>query len=98
MMFLLPLSITLHLLSLLGYVDSDWAMNIHHHEHHSISKIIFKLAGAAIAWKCCVQPTVSLSSNEAEFLAASDAGKMARLYLCSILDELHVPQTYATLL
>jgi hypothetical protein len=63
----------------------------------SISGIIFKLAGAAIAWKCRVQPTVSLSSTEAEFLAASDAGKMA-LYLHSILDELHVPQTYATLL
>jgi hypothetical protein len=44
-----------------------------------------------------VQPTISLSSTEAEFLAASDAGKMA-LYLRSILDELHVPQTFATLL
>ena len=41
-----------------------------------------------------MQPTISLSSTEAEFLAASDAGKMA-LYLRSILDELHVPQTFA---
>ena len=81
--------------ALFGYVDSDWAMDIRH--RRSISGIIFKLAGAAIAWKCRVQPTVSLSSTEAEFLAASDAGKMA-LYLRSILDELHVPQTYATLL
>ena len=63
----------------------------------SITGIIFKLAGAAIAWKYWVQPTVSLSFTEAEFLAASDAGKMA-LYLCSIIDELHVPQIYATLL
>ena len=55
------------------------------------------IAGAAIAWKCRVQPTVSLSSTEAECLAASDAGKMA-LYLRSILDELHVPQTYATVI
>ena len=59
--------------------------------------MVFKLAGAAISWKCRVQPTISLSSTEAEFLAASDAGKMA-LYLRSILDELHVPQTFATLL
>ena len=64
-----------------GYDDSDWAMDIHH--RRSISGIVFKLAGAAIAWKCRVQPTVSLSSTEAEFLAASDAGKMA-LYLRSI--------------
>jgi hypothetical protein len=78
-----------------GYVNSDWAMDIRH--CRSISGIVFKLAGAAIAWKCPVQPTVSLSSTEAEFLAASDADKMA-LYLRSILDELHVPQTYATVI
>jgi hypothetical protein len=71
-------------------------MDIRRH-HRSISGIVFKLAGAAIAWKFRVQPTVSLSPTEAEFLAASDAGKMA-LYLRSILDELHVPQTFATLL
>jgi hypothetical protein len=40
--------------------------------------VFFKLAVAAISWKCHMQPTISLSSNEApEFLAASDAGKMA---------------------
>jgi hypothetical protein len=81
--------------SVFGYVDSDWANDIRH--RRSISGIVFKLAGAAISWKCRVQPTISLSSTEAEFLAASDAGKMA-LYLRSILDELHVPQTFATLL
>jgi hypothetical protein len=78
-----------------GYVDSDWAMDIQH--CCSISGTIFKLTGATIACKCCVQPIVSLSSTESDFLAASDAGKIA-LYLCLILDELHVPQTYATIL
>jgi hypothetical protein len=78
-----------------GYVDSDWATDTRH--RRSISGIVFKLAGAAVAWKCRVQPTVSLSSTEAEFLAASDAGKLA-LYLRSILDELHVPQIHATVL
>ena len=81
--------------AVLGYVDSDWAADIRH--RRSISGIVFKLAGAAIAWKCRVQPTVSLSSTEAEFLAASDAGKMA-LYLRSILDELGVAQQYATVI
>jgi hypothetical protein len=81
--------------ALLGYVDSDWAADIRH--RRSISGIVFKMAGAAIAWKCRVQPTVSLSSTEAEFLAASDAGKMA-LYLRSILDELDIPQQFATIL
>jgi hypothetical protein len=32
-----------------------------------MSGIIFKMVGAVIAWKCRVQPTVSLSSTEAEF-------------------------------
>jgi hypothetical protein len=40
---------------------------------------------------------VSLSSTEAEFLAASDAGKMG-LYLRSILDELSVSQQFATVI
>jgi hypothetical protein len=81
--------------AVLGYVDSDWASDIRH--RRSISGIVFKLAGAAIAWKCRVQPTVSLSSTEAEFLAASDAGRMA-LYLRSILDELSVSQQFATVI
>jgi hypothetical protein len=50
-----------------------------------------------LAGKCRVQPTVSLSSTEAEFRAASDAGKMT-LYLRSILDELDIPQQFATVL
>jgi hypothetical protein len=78
-----------------GYVDSDWAADIRH--RRSISGIIFKLAGAAIAWKCRVQTTISLSSSEAEYLAASDAGKMA-LYLRSVMDELNVPQELATVI
>ena len=81
--------------ALYGYVDSDWAMDIRH--RRSISGIVYILAGAAVAWKTRVQPTVSLSTSEAEFVAASDAGRMA-LYLRSVLDELDVPQQYATLL
>jgi hypothetical protein len=75
--------------ALVVYVDSDWVADIRH--RRSISGIIFKLTGAAIAWKCRVQTTISLSTSEAEYLAASDAGKMA-LYLRSVLEELHVPQ------
>jgi hypothetical protein len=81
--------------SLFGYVDSDWASDIRH--RHSVSGIAFLLAGAVVAYKTRVQPTVSTSSTEAEFIGASDAAKMA-LYIRSILDELHVPQTHATLI
>ncbi len=54
-------------------------------------------AGAAIACKWRVRPTVSLSSSEADYLAASNAGKMA-LYLRSVLDDLNVLQTLATVI
>ena len=87
-----------HLMSqfaLYGYVDSDWAMDIRH--RRSVSGIVYMMGGAAVAWKTRVQPTVSLSTSEAEFLAASDAGRMA-LYLRSVLHELDVPQDYATVI
>jgi hypothetical protein len=74
---------------LFDYADTDWAMDIRH--RRSISGIIFMLAGDAVSWKCRVQPTVSLSSCETEFLSACDACKTA-LCLRSILDELGVPQ------
>ena len=81
--------------TLYGYVDSDWAMDIRH--RRSVTGIVYMLAGAAVAWKTRVQPTVSLSTSEAEFVAASDAGRMA-LYLRSVLAELRVEQSHATLI
>jgi hypothetical protein len=53
------------------------------------------LAGGSIAWKCRVQTTISLSTTEAEFLSATDAGRLA-LYLRSVLADLDQQQTEAT--
>jgi hypothetical protein len=78
-----------------GCVDSDWGSDRHH--RHSISGIVFMLAGAAIFYKTRCQPTVALCSTEAEFAAAVDAGKAA-LYLCSILHELNVEQLLPTVI
>ena len=78
-----------------GHVDSDWATDIRH--RRSVTGIHFKLAGAVIAYKTRVQPTVALSSTEAEFSAAADAGRMA-LRLRHILDELQVEQRHATMI
>jgi hypothetical protein len=55
------------------------------------------LAGGAIAWKCCVQITISLITTESEILSASDAGHLA-LYLRSILAELGHTQHHATVI
>ena len=55
------------------------------------------LARATVVYKTCFQSNVALSSTEAEFVAASDAGKMA-LYLRTPLKDLDVVQTEAVLL
>ena len=78
-----------------GYTDSDWASDVTH--RRSVSGIALLFAGAVVAYKSKLQPTVALSSTEAEFAAASEAGKMI-LYLRSILDEINVPQENATTL
>jgi hypothetical protein len=55
------------------------------------------LAGGVIAYKSKYQATIALSSTEAEFTAASEAGKTI-LYLRSILHELGFSQYLATIL
>jgi hypothetical protein len=46
--------------------------------------------GGTIAYMTRFQPTVALSSTEAEFIAARDAGKMS-LYIHSALWDLNIP-------
>ena len=55
---------------LISYSDSDWAED--RDDRHSTSGFIFLMAGAAISWASRRQPTISLSSTEAEYKAASD--------------------------
>ena len=78
-----------------GFVDSDWAGDVKH--RHSVSGIAIFLAGAVIAYKSKFQKTIALSSTEAEFSAACEAGKII-LYLRSILEDLDIEQEAATTL
>jgi hypothetical protein len=74
-----------------GYSDADWAMYIRH--HRSISGMVFFLAGAVVAWKTRVQPTVALSTADSEFLTTSDTGCLG-LFIHAFLDEpLHHQRT-----
>ena len=56
-----------------------------------------RFAGGTIGYKTRLQPTVALSSTEAEFMAACDAGKML-LYIRSILYDLGIPQESASVI
>ena len=64
-----------------GMADADWAVR------HSTSGYVFTLARAAISWGSKRQPTIALSSCEAEIMAASEASKEA-IYLDRLLKEL----------
>ena len=64
-----------------GMTDSDWAVK------HSTSGYVFTLAQAAISWSSKRQPTIALSSCEAEIVAASEAAKEA-VFLDRLCSEL----------
>ncbi len=80
---------------LFGAVDSDYAGDTSH--RRSVSGIVLRLAGGTILYKSKFQDIHALSSTEAEFTAAVEAGKYI-LYVRSILEEIGLPQDEATVL
>jgi hypothetical protein len=78
-----------------AYVDSDWGSDRTH--RRSVTGLVIMMAGGVIAYKSKYQPTIALSSTEAEFTAAAEAGKTT-LYLRSILHELGFSQYLPTIL
>ena len=81
--------------NLIGSVDSGCATNFE--QRHFISGIVFYLAGGTVYYKTRIQEDVAHSSTEAEFVAANEAGKMAK-YLRTILDQIGSPQEEATII
>ena len=75
--------------------DSDWAGDSNHRK--SVTGIVIKLAGGTVLYKARFQETIALSSTEAEFIAAVEAGKYI-LYLRSILQDIGMTQHEATIL
>jgi hypothetical protein len=58
-----------------GYCDSDWGSNVD--TRKSIAGYIFVLAGGAVSWAAKCQPTVALSTVEAEYMSYSLASRDA---------------------
>ena len=60
-------------LTLIGYSDADWASSTD--DRHCISGYCFSLnrTGPLISWKSRKQPTVAVSSCEAEYIALAAA-------------------------
>lgn len=72
-------------LTLMGYSDSDWGSCPD--SRRSVAAYAFMMGGAAISWSSKKQPTVALSTVEAEYMAAAHAARHA-LWLRNLLEEL----------
>lgn len=57
----------------LSMCDADWAGD--RSTRRSTTGYVFKLAGGPISWRSKLQPTVALSSTEAEYRAITEAGQ-----------------------
>jgi hypothetical protein len=82
-------------LDLVGYCDADWAGD--QDTRRSTTGYTFVLGGASITWNCKRQPTVALSSTEAEYMAVCGAAKEA-VWLRALLQEIGCEQEGATVL
>ena len=79
--------------TLLACSDSDWGSDASH--RRSVTGTVILLSGAAVLYSTKYQKAVELSSTEAEFVSASDTGKMA-LYMRSLLTDLGITQSSPT--
>jgi len=69
---------------LAGYTDADWAGDLS--TRRSTSGFIFSVGSAVISWSLKLQPSVALSTCEAEYIGQTNATKEA-IWLKRLLDE-----------
>ena len=81
-------------LKLEAYCDADYAGDID--TRRSTTGYAFVLGGGAISWSSRLQPTVAVSTTEAEYMAAAYAIKEA-LWLRTLLTEMGLEQDTITI-
>lgn len=78
---------------LIGYADSDYAGDVN--DRKSTSGYIFMFGGGAVSWESKKQAIVTLSTTEAEFVAAGN-GACQAIWLRNILEEMRCSQREGT--
>jgi len=71
----------------LGYSDSDWASDLE--TRRSTTGYVYMMAGGAVSWKTKLQPTVALSSADAEYMALASSAQEA-IYLRILCRDFHI--------
>ena len=79
--------------SISGYTDADGMSN---EDRHAISGYAFLIDGGAVSWSSKRQSIVTLSTAEAEYVAATHAAKEA-VWLREFISEIYKPQDPMTL-
>ena len=82
-------------LATIRYVDTNYAGDLNH--HCSCAQHVFIQAGRPTAWGSQYQPTVTLSTMEAEYMALTRAMKQI-LWMYAAMDEVGYPQPKPTIL
>jgi hypothetical protein len=80
-------------ITLNGYCDADWAGDVN--ERRSSTGYVFFVGIGAISWNCKRQPTIALSTTEAEYMAATQCTKEA-IWLRKLLADVGFVQERAT--
>ncbi|GKF30397.1 hypothetical protein Tco_0100195, partial [Tanacetum coccineum] len=75
-----------------GYSDSDYAADLD--ARRSISGYIFTIRNSVVSWKATLQPSVALSTTEAEYIALIEAAKEA-IWFKGLIEDLGFPQDKA---
>ncbi|XP_057526261.1 secreted RxLR effector protein 161-like [Amaranthus tricolor] len=78
-----------------GYCDADYAGDLN--TRRSTTGYVFNLGSGAVSWCSKRQPTVSLSSTEAEYRASAMATQEC-VWLTQLLKDLHQPVDYGVML
>lgn len=78
-----------------GYADADWASD--KDTRRSVTGYLFMHGGAAISWSSKLQPTVALSSSEAEYMSACAAAQEA-IHLRRLMGSLGYMQQGPTII
>jgi hypothetical protein len=83
-------------LKLQGWSDSNYAGDLD--DRKSTSGYVFMLGTGAISWSSKKQPIVTLSTTEAEFVAAAASCACQCIWLRSILNHLKLDQSSSTMI
>jgi hypothetical protein len=82
-------------INLVGWSDASWAQDVD--TRRSVGGYVFSIDDSSVSWSSKRQPSIAMSTLEAEYIASANATKEA-IWLHTILKELDFPQRTSTVI